>query len=82
MAMFDVDKIKTKFLRMACRFVKILDDAFDFAICQDWIVRSKIETTIENGMAIEDARFHFAVSVGAAVTTGVRELQADEKAIG
>src|SRR5579872_5703277 len=33
-------------------------------------------------MAIEDARFGFAGDVGAAVATGVGELQADDEAVG
>src|SRR5580704_4671073 len=80
--MFYVDEIEAEVGGDFCGTMKIFDDAFDFGVGEDGIVRGEFQAAIENRVAIYDTRLGFSASVGTAIAAGVGELEADYQAVG
>src|SRR5215467_4729515 len=79
MAMLDVDELKSNIPCPNSRAMKILNNVPDFRIAEHWVVRREFKLSIENGMVVKNLRFGFVVVIGAAVTAGMGQLQADDQ---
>src|SRR5258708_14275884 len=79
MAMLDVDKIKTKLPRDARRAMKILDDVFDFRICEQRKIARQTKPPVQNRMTIQNARLRPMPRIRFAVAPRMRKLQTNQQ---
>jgi hypothetical protein len=63
------------------RTVEVFDNRLDFPIGEQRIISCKVQSRIQEGMAIKNARFWPRVMVRTAIPARVSQLQADDKAV-
>jgi hypothetical protein len=61
--------------------MEVFDNRLDFAIREQRIVGRQLQSPIQQRMMIKNARFWASMVVRPAIPAGVRQLQADEKAV-
>ena len=81
MAVFDVHEIEAEARRRARRAMEVLDDRPDLRVRQHRELGGESQPTVQDRMAIEDARRRPMVRAGTAVAPRVRELQADQQPV-
>src|SRR6267142_4065417 len=78
-AMLDVHEIETQLNRRFCRAMKFLDNRAYLAVGQNGIVARQSQSSIQDRMMIENTRLCLSVRIRTAVTSGMCQLQPDEK---
>src|SRR5260370_24379290 len=79
MAMFDVDKIKTKLPRGARRAMELFNDPANLSVGKQWKIARQTEPAIQNRMAIQNARLRPMLRIWFAVAPRMRNLQANQQ---
>jgi hypothetical protein len=76
-AMLDVDEIKTQLPSHKRSAVEGIDDPLDFSVGEQGIISRQFQAPVQKRMVIKNARFRAGMFVRAAVSAGVRQLQAN-----
>src|SRR5262245_40274891 len=77
---FDVHKIETQFPCGFRRAMKILDDLANFSVRENGIVIRQSQSSIQDRMAIKNARLGPVVCIRPAKSSRMRQLQSDKEA--
>src|SRR5258708_6107958 len=79
MAMFDVEKIKTKPPRGARRAMELFNDPANLSVGKQWKIARQTEPAIQNRMAIQNARLLPMLRIWFEVAPRMRKLQANQQ---
>src|SRR5260221_13523351 len=79
MAMFDVDKIKTKLPRGARRTMELFNDPANLSVGKQWKIARQTEPAIQNRMEIQNARLRPMLRIWVAEAPRMRKLQANQQ---